>query len=217
MFLDDWQADHAASPVKRKPKVTDDVTSTPTPLYGAVVRTLTDHVTHGHTVLLPNAGCEAIRQRVRSVMWARDMWMIFDELKSYEQMMNEYITCPTKRPWDCQYDLDTVWFMPFLDWCQQFDPNGEQVDAAILNSAPDRAAAELVEAWQFLRPLGAVTAILPARELFEEEEMHEWLAERWADYEFVPPEMYDKRYHPLHLCSVYITRCYSLDPEPVLL
>jgi hypothetical protein len=212
MYLKDWQADHANSPAKKKVGVTSEVTSTPTPLYGNVVKALARHTTHNMIVLMPNAGDDALRHRINAVTYANDMWMVEGDLKRYERIMREYMEIAQyKTLGRHNFNLDTVWFTPFLRWCEEFDPNGQQVDAAVLNSAPNLAAAELVRAWPFVRPHGSITAVLPASELFEEQEMHDWLEERWADYEFIDPGCYDAKYRPLQLCSVYLTRCYSIE------
>lgn len=148
---------------------------------------LMTNIYHDRKVLLPGVPCETILRVLRQYNRI-GYWIVEEDPARFNRLADcddMEIGRPVEHP-RFIYDLETMWHQAFTDWVQEYDPEQSQVSAVIVNGPLCTAAADMVDAWNYLAMGGQMFAFLPHNDLFRNDEegeaLRQWAGERELTY-----------------------------------
>lgn len=137
-------------------------------------------VYHNRRVLLPGVPCPALLNKLRAFN-SLEYWIVEDDPATFNRIYESdelEVGRPVKHP-RFLYNIDTMWNQTFASWAAEYDPEQSPVDAVIINGPMYSAAADIIDAWDYLSMNGSMLAFLPFNDLFRNDEEGETLRE-WA-------------------------------------
>ncbi len=148
-------------------------------------------VYHRWRVLIPYAGRSLFLRALRKYTRI-EYWMVEPNPTLFNELLDNDELAPGENG-RYLFDPATIWGIPFQDWVDEFDPEGSQVGAILLAGPLNDAAADLIAAWDYLKPRGGVVALLPFNDLFGKtdaaEYMRNWCCDRGLYYGIPVPRL----------------------------